>query len=133
MSDEISAGAAETGVKTVNHYFVEISDGAGLLSERKNVFGTRTLKVLGENDDNIVVEDQYFTTIRKKKSDYFTCLESPVISTQTADRVFGSRIAYCLYTTKRKRASTIRKEIEECIQERFSFYLGKLDLSIIKD
>lgn len=128
-----SIGGAEVAKeKTINYYRVEIRDGKGIL-ERKSEFKKEALNILGENNRYIVVEDWCFTSIKKTKDSYDTCIDKPSIGIHSGDTVWGSRITYALYTYGNKRASTIKKEIEAEINKRYGFFMNGLDLSIIKD
>jgi hypothetical protein len=130
MAEQLPAD--EIANKTINHYYVEITDGTGLI-RGENKFGMKPLTVIGENNLYMVVDDYTFTTICKEKQSYRESLDVPNISACAKDTCWGSRITYSLYTTKRKRAATIRKEIDEVVRDKFGFYLNGLDLSIIKD
>lgn len=119
-------------MKTINHYTVEISDGSGCLSS-KNEFKVEQHNVLAENDDYLVIDDRRFTTLKKSASDYETVLGKPGISLSCNDSVWGNRIGYSLYTEGTVKAATIRKEIDKAVRKKFGFYMGNLDLSIVKD
>lgn len=121
-------------MKKINHYLVEVTDpkSAGIIGPKQE-FKVTELNVVAENDRYIAVDDFCFTSVRKEKSRYDTCLEQPRISLTANDSVWGSRIMYSLYTGKTKRASTIRKEIEAEVAKKYGFFLGQIDLSFIDD
>lgn len=116
------------------HYYVEISDGKGIISAR-NEFSTTELDILGENDRYMVVNNLHFTTIDKQASEYSigAPLDKASIHISTADSVWGNLVTYSLYTFKQKKAATIRKEIEKAIIKKLGFFLNGVDLSVIDD
>ena len=119
-------------MKKIKHYRVEVADASGILGiERK--FEVEELNVIGENDRYVVVDNYCFTSLRKEKAKYDTCLNQVSIHLYANDSVWGNRITYSLYTEATKRASTIRKEIEAEIAKKYGFFLGKIDLSFISD
>lgn len=120
-------------MRKINYYRVDVTDpmdGGIIGAERK--FEVKTFNVLGENPLCIVIDDLYFTTIRKGKAEWATCLDKPSISLHARDRVYGTRVSYTLYTERTKRAATIRKEIEEAIKKKYGFARG-VDLSFIAE
>jgi len=126
------ARAGWEGVMGINFYHVELSDGTGII-KGGNVFEVNELNVLGENHRNIVVDDVDFTTIRKDKDKYYTCLDQPSICIYCNDNCWGNRVTYRLYTASTKKAATIRKEIEREIDKKIGFFRSGVDLSFIKD
>lgn len=121
-------------MKTVKHYMVEVSDplNPGIIGHRKE-FTVKDLNVVGENDKCFAVDDEYFTTIYKVDRYTSQKINKPVICLHSDDRVWGSRIRYSLYTDKTKRASTIRKEIEAEISEKYGFFFRGVDLSFVNE
>ena len=119
-------------MKKLLHHRVEITDG-GKYGSRKNIFEIVEVNVLAENNWNIVLNDRNYTVVKKEKSSYTTCINEKSIGVTANDSFWGNRITYSLYSYSRKRAGTIKKEIEEKINEKFGFYLSGVDLSIIKD
>lgn len=119
-------------MKTVNYYHVLISDG-GRYGRAENVFEKIVMNVVAQNDHCFVVDDYSFTTVNKKDSKYSTCLDSEQIGLYSNDSIWGNRITYHLYTEKTVRASTIKKHIEKAVKAKYGFFMGSLDLSIIKD
>jgi hypothetical protein len=119
----------------VKKYTVEIHDGTGIIGRGKpeSIFQVKEYKIIGENEENIVIDNHEFTTIKKKKSTYSTCLDSHSIGLDNNDACWGNRISYSLYTLKSKRASTIKAEIEERIQKKYGFFAKSIDLSFITD
>lgn len=121
-------------MKTINYYRVEVTDpmNPGILGgERK--FQTTSFNVIGENESRLVIDNEFFTTIRKEKADYDTCLDKPSISLHANDSCWGTRVSYTLFTEKTKRASTIKKEIEAAIEKKYGFFARGFDLSFIED
>lgn len=123
------------GVMKVKHYRVEIHDGTGIIGKGhpESKFEVNEFNVIGENRENIVIDDRDFTTIRKQKSKYLTCLDDHSIGLNNNDTCWGSRITYSMYTYKTKRASTIKAEIEAKVQEKYGFFSKGFDLSFITD
>lgn len=121
-------------MKKIKHYRVEVTDprNAGIIGPQKE-FRVTELNVVAENDRYIAVDDFCFTSVRKEKSKYDTCLEQPKISLTANDSCWGNRIMYSLYTEKTKRASTIRKEIEAEIAKKYGFFLGQISLDFIEE
>lgn len=104
----------------------------GLLSY-ENGFTVSEVEVLGENERRIVLKDESFTRVERKKSICFESIDEPSISLHTNDQCWGSGVRYTLYTFKNKRAATIKKEIEKRIHEKFGYFMQGIDLSMIKD
>jgi hypothetical protein len=121
-------------MKKINYYRVEVTDplNGGILGGEKK-FEMQEFKVIGENDKYIAIDNYAFTSIRKEKCDWDTCLDKPSIHLSANDSVYGTRVAYTLYTQKTKRASTIKKEIEAAIEKKYGFFARGFDLSFIKD
>lgn len=116
----------------IKRYYVEVTDPKcpGIIG-REQKFEVSDFNVIAENDRYIAIDDYRFTSLRKEKYKYDTCLNQVSISLSTSDSVWGSRIIYTLYTDKAKRASTIKKEIEAEIAKKYGFFLGNIDLSFI--
>lgn len=121
-------------MNTIKHYRVEVADRMcpGILGAKQK-FEVTEFKVIAENERYIAIDDYRFTSLRKEKTKYDTCLNQVAISLHSNDSVWGSRISYSLYTDKTKRASTIKREIEAEIAKKYGFFLGKIDLSFIND
>ena len=113
------------------HHRVLITDG-GKYSKPETTFEVVELNILGENSQNIVVDDLSFTTISKTKNDYATCLDKKHIGITANDHFWGNRISYSLYSVERKSASKIKKEIQSAIDAKFGFYSNGIDLGFIK-
>ena len=116
----------------IRHYSVQISDQTGII-KGDDSFTVKELNVLGENSMYLVVDDLRFTTIKKDYDKYSECLNHERIHIYVSDNVWGSRVTYCLFTDRTKKASTIRKEIEAAIQKKVGFFTQRIDLSIVKD
>jgi hypothetical protein len=116
----------------VNYYRVDVTDPAnpGILGQSRK-FEVEKFDVLGENGRYIVINNDTFTSIRKEKYDYDTCLDKPSISLFANDSCWGTRVTYTLFTMKTKRASTIKKEIEVAIEKKYGFFARGFDLSFI--
>ena len=121
-------------MKKINYYRVEVTDpqNSGIIGPEKK-FEAMELNVIGENAHCVAVDDAWFTTIKKKKCDWDTCLDQPSISLHANDSCWGTRVTYSLYTVKTKRASTIKKEIEAAIKKKYGFFARGFDLSFIKE
>lgn len=119
---------------TIIHYKVEIADSTGFIGS-ENKFETKELEIIGENERYMVVKDLFFTTIDKRAGKY--SIGSPLgkesIGITAGDSVWGNRVTYSLYTFKRKKAESIRKEIEAAIIKKFGFFMSGIDLSVIKE
>lgn len=118
----------------VLHYVVEISDGSGILGA-ENRFEVKEHRIIGENSINFVIDDLHFTTIARPGNRRYAgnTLGKPNISIRVRDDVWGSRVSYSLFTLRRKKAATIRKEIEEKMTKHLGFFLHGIDLSVVKD
>ena len=118
----------------INYYRVEAIDplNSGILRGEKK-YEVMQFNVIGENDRYIAIDDYSFKSIRKEKCDWDVCLDKPSIGLYANDNVYGTRVTYTLYTEKTKRASTIKKEIEEAIAKKYGFFARGFDLSFITD
>lgn len=118
----------------IKYYRVEVTDprDPGIIGHEQK-FEVTVFNVIAENDRYIAIDDYRFTSLRKEKTKYDSCLNQVSISLWANDTCWGSRITYSLYTDKVKRASTIKKEIEAEIAKKYGFFLGKIDLSFIND
>lgn len=119
-------------MRTINHYVVEISDGSGVVNA-KNEFRIDQRQVIAENEEYLVIDDLRFTTLKKGNSDYESCMDKPSISTAANDSCWGNRIWYSLYTDRKVNAETIRKEIDKAVKNKYGFFMGSLNLDIVKD
>lgn len=119
-------------MKTIKSYRVCLIDGSGIISEEQT-FEVKHLKVIGENDTCFVVDNERFTTIEKKKSDYLTCLDQYSISVDTNDTCWGNRIHLSVFTEKNISPATIQKKIKDHIDKKFGFFMsGSFNLEFIK-
>ena len=116
----------------IKKYEVISLDGHGLLTQ-KNGFTVSEVEVIGENEHRMVLKDEMFTRLEKKKSVCFESIDNPSIRLFTADRCWGSGVMYCLYTFKNKKAATIKKEIESKISSKYGYFLSGVDLSMITE
>lgn len=117
--------------KKIRRYYIEIADSTGIIGA-KNEFVVTEFNVIGENAQNMVIDDLHFTTISKTPKDYNTSLDQKSISITVGDNVWGNRVTYSLYTFGEKKANAIKKEIEKAILKKVGFFIGGIDLSIIK-
>lgn len=115
----------------IKKYEVISLDGKGLLSE-KNGFTISEVEVITENENRMVLRDQMFTRLEKKKSSFFESIDAPSIGVYTGDNCWGSGVKYCLYTFKNKKAATIKKEIEAVIQKKYGYFMQGIDLSMLE-
>lgn len=122
--------------RTIYHHCVEITDGRGII-KCADGYKVSSVPVVAENEKQLVAEvSGRFVVVEKKRSNhdsFSTCLGRESIGISTADRVWGNRISYTLFSEKRKRASSIKNEIAAAIQEKLGFFLNGIDLSCISD
>lgn len=118
-------------MKIRNYEFVSL-DGKGLLRE-ENGFTISEVEVLGQNAQRIVLKNEMFTCLERKKSVCFDAIDIPNIRLFFNDNCWGSGVKYYLYTFKHKSAATIKKEIESQIQEKLGYFMHGIDLSMIKE
>ena len=101
---------------------------------KENVFKTEQFEVGLENDNLIVLKDESFTKLNKKKSKYSTDIS--VDDEHIYERKWGGSLAdydgiqYILYTYKVKKPETIRKQIENWISDKYG-YLFNINLDFI--
>ncbi len=121
-------------MRKIKHYRVDVTDKqrAGIIGPEQK-FEVKEFNVIGENDQNLVIDDLHFTTLSQKKRSYSTNLDDPSIHLYANDTVWGNRITYSLYTEKNKHASTIKKEIEAEVAKKYGFFSRGIDLSFITD
>jgi ferredoxin-fold anticodon binding domain-containing protein len=116
----------------IKKYEVISLDGKGLLSG-KNGFTISEVEVIAENDIRMVLRDQMFTRLEKKKSYCFESIDAPSIGVYTGDNCWGSGVRYTLYTFKKKKADTIKKEIVAVIQKKCGYFMREIDLTMLVD
>ncbi len=115
-------------------HFVEVSALKGGIIRNEKVFKRSELDVIGENPHALVVDDIFFTTIRKsKKDEFYTCLNRPSISVFASDRVWGSGVTYRMYSIHKVRAETIRAQIKAAIEKKIGILSQGIDLRFITD
>lgn len=119
---------------TIYQHTVFISDGSGIIKD-DNEFTVKSVPVLKGNEKYIVLDNESFQTLQYAKSKYnaYPVVDQESIFLYTHDSCWGNRVSYSLYSFSRKRASTIRKEIEREIKNKFGWFVNGIDLSIIKD
>jgi hypothetical protein len=120
--------------KAIYQHTVVISDGTGII-KNDNEFTVKPVEILAENEEYIVLNDRRFQTLQYAKGKYniHPSIDQQSICISTNDSCWGNRVTYSLYSFSRKRAATIRKEIEREIKDRFGWFVNGIDLSIIKD
>lgn len=110
--------------ETINLYHVAIGDNTGIICAKK-AYEVRKRKVLAKNDYYICLEDHSFTSLEIKN------IGKPSIHSYANDNVWGNRITYRLYSYKNVRPSTIKRQIEKYIKDKYGFFSKDLDLSFI--
>jgi hypothetical protein len=115
-------------------YSAVICDGSGVFG-KENTFEMREYDVIGENDDCVVINDDRFTTLNRKKDKYkiYTAIGQEIISIYVKDSCWGNRITYTLYADRAVKAETIRRHIQAEVDTKFGFFTGSIDLSFIKE
>jgi hypothetical protein len=116
----------------VYFHVAEFSDQKGII-KGKPKFEVKEFAVLAENDECLVVDDRWFTSVRKAKDDFYACLEKPCIGVTCADTVWGTGVRYSMYSVCRASPSTVRAQIRSAINKKVGFFMDKIDLSFIKD
>lgn len=117
----------------IYYYKVEISDNSGVLGLR-NEFNMTEYEVIAQNDSYLVINDFAFTTLSKSdKKSFYDCIGKHRIRLYANDKIWGNAIYYTEYSEKPIKASTIRSRIEKEILKKYSFFLGQIDLSVIKE
>lgn len=120
----------------IYRYEIESSDGSGCIGASKR-YDVKKLRVIGENEDFLVVDDHRFSTIKKtgNKDDAFlhTILGRPCITIHNADKCWGNRIWFSLFSSTPVKPQFIKRQIQKEIDRRFSYFTGKVDLSFIKE
>jgi len=98
---------------------------------KNNVFEITNMKVLAENKKLIVFDNDQFKIIAKQKSWIYSQINKPTIVIYTNDSCYGNSVKYILYTDKNKRNSTIKKEIEKKLNDKYGWLIKELDLNFI--
>ena len=119
---------------TLYRHYVMISDRSGIIKS-DNEFTVEEVEILADNGKYLVLNNETFSTLQYACSKYsaYPSIGQESINISTNDSCWGNRVAYTLYSFSRKRASTIRKEIERAIRDKFGWFSKGLDLRIIKD
>ena len=114
-------------MKYLNKYEVKIT------TSGKTEFLKSKVNILDQNETWIVLKTPHYEKIAKSKTWEFAynILNKPRIYSNTNDKVLENGIFYTLYTTKTKRSSTIKNQIDKYIHDKYS-YLKNVDLSFIK-
>lgn len=94
-------------------------------------FSSKAYQVVLENDKYIIIENSIFTRLRKKNSNIELSLEKEYIDYIEIGHILDGGICYDLYTTKKKRPSTIKRAIKTYLKERI-YLLRDVDLDFIK-
>ena len=112
-------------MKSINYYEVQI------LKDGTKKFKVELLKVCAENENELVVERYNRFYILNKKSDRYSTspdLNKPSISEW---KVCLEGIHYYLYSTRKVRPDTIKREIAEFVSKEYG-YLNEINLDFIK-
>jgi hypothetical protein len=120
-------------METLNRYEIEIILKTGIIKDKLGAnYSQEKIEILAENDDYICLNDWRFNSVHKKSCSYDSSLNKPSISSDTNNSCFGTRINYMLYSDKKKRKSTIKREIAEYIADKFGCF-ADIDLSFLDD
>lgn len=114
------------------HYEVKILRTPGIYEWNKNKFVNEEVEIAAQNDTYIVINDWYFTKIKKQKCSYDAYLNKPTIRIRTNDPHLDNGIFYSLYSENPVKPSKIKSEIQAKISKDYSWLFGGIDLSIIK-
>ena len=117
----------------IKHIKVMIMFKQGIIKQESEYINEH-IEVIAENENFIVLNDDYFTKVAKVKSwiGFYAGLDKIKISSQVDDRCFGTSVTYYYYGTKDKRASSIKKKIKEYITEKFGCMVNA-DLSFMDE
>lgn len=122
-----------TDIRKIHRTEVRALDG-GIIRSDEKLFKREQLDVLGENEHALVINDTFFTTLRKSKKDtFYSVLNVPSIQVYTSDRVWGTGVAYTLFSTSKPRAETVRAQIEAAVDSKIGFFVRRMDLAFITD
>ena len=104
----------------------------GIITE-KSEYKTERYPVLAENEHLYCIDDEFYSTVAKSKTYELSRgrVEKPSIHFSTNDSCWGTSFRYYLWTFKKKKAETIRKEIKEEIEKRYG-NLFNINLDFIK-
>ena len=104
-------------MKTMKHYKFRFYKKPVRWSCDRDEYTVEDIEILDENDSKYCLKNDMYTTINKKKCDYFASLDKPSMGIHVNDGIFGNRVTYDLYTFSNKRPSTIKKEIQKSYRE----------------
>lgn len=96
----------------------------------KDVFEQTVVDVALQNEKYMIIDDDYFTKISFANEYVCLSLNKPSIFLSPNEDLLAN-ISYTLYSDRKRRASTIRKEIDSEIKKKYGNFF-KADLSIIK-
>jgi len=113
-------------------YHAEISDGKGMIPGR-NEFTVKEFDVIARNESYCVINDYAFTTLSLAPDKYREALDDPSVSVEVADKIWGSRVTYTQYTTKKVKAKTIKAAMEKAVLKKVGYFMNGIDLGIVKD
>lgn len=120
-------------ISKIHRTEVRALDG-GIIRSDEKLFKREHLDVLGENEHALVVNDAFFTTLRKSKKDtFYSVLNVPSVQVYTCDRVWGTGVTYTLFSTSKPRAETVRAQIEAAVDRKIGFFRRGMDLGFITD
>lgn len=120
------------------HYRVEISDNTGKIDKNVSEFKRRIYKTIAENEHYLCINDERFSTLCKMPppADGFKLyphLDDESLSIYAADRFWGNRVIYSLYSTIEIPAPFIRAAIRKAVKKNLGMFLDGIDLSFIKE
>ena len=118
-------------MRKLHYYKVSIYKGDFHYNYKKNEFISEMVEVAAENDNYIIINDWYFTKLKKEKCSWDIVLGKAQINVRTRDTLLDNGIFYTLYSEKPVTAKSIKKEIEKKVAKEFG-WLSNVDLSIIK-
>lgn len=120
--------------KTIFYHRVAINKKVSHGFQWDDKFEIVEVEVLAENETKIVLNDDQFTVLDKKKGNcsFRHCVGNTLINIRTNNSICGDGIFYTLYSYGKKRPETIRREIEAKIKAEYSWLMNEADLSIIK-
>jgi len=119
-------------MNTIYEYKVRVITESGILYKVGNVFDLKEIQILKENDDYLCLDNKEFSTLSKSKAKSYAypSVNIPVITHSINDDCWGTGVRYSIYTRKAIRNSTIKKQIEKYINQKFGSFIS-IDLSFL--
>lgn len=117
--------------RRVNFISVLVVVKPGIINTRSKV-ETKELRILGERNEIICLDDDYFPTVslKSEKDLVRSNIEKPSIRFDIDCRIWGTAITYRLFSFRKVRLSTVKRQIEEARREKFGD-LFSVDLSFL--